>query len=113
MESALYFPAPLGDVGWGNDRLGGLRPITSFLRYSALKGAVSRRRGVRMDDPPRRGAALEILWPSNSAFVPQSCAETEGKRTSLRISFSAAGHALGLGPNLGYAFLNQCDCQFF
>jgi hypothetical protein len=26
MESALYFPAPLGDVGWGNDRLGGLRP---------------------------------------------------------------------------------------
>ena len=25
MESALYFPAPLGDVGWGNDRLGGLR----------------------------------------------------------------------------------------
>jgi hypothetical protein len=27
MESALYFPPPLGDVGWGNDRSGELRPI--------------------------------------------------------------------------------------
>jgi hypothetical protein len=26
MESALYFPPPLGDVGWGNDRLSELRP---------------------------------------------------------------------------------------
>jgi hypothetical protein len=97
MESALYFPPPLGDVGWGNDRLGELRPDRT--------GRPSQRDWTQ----PLR----DKNHPSNSACVPRSCAETDGKRMSLRISFSAAGHALGFGPNLGYAFLNQCDCQFF